>query len=71
MSKSKHSEVQIIGALKQVEAGRSVEDVARDQGVGLPLCRRFGAIPGCSEITCFPNAKPLLAKGLCLPQNRH
>ena len=33
MSKSKHSEAQIIGALKQVEAGRSVEDVARDQGV--------------------------------------
>ena len=33
MSKSKHSEAQIIGVLKQVEAGRSVEDVARDQGV--------------------------------------
>ncbi len=33
MSKSKHSEAQIIGPLKQVEAGRSVEDVARDQGV--------------------------------------
>jgi putative transposase len=32
MSRSKHSEAQIIGALKQVEAGRSVEDVARDQG---------------------------------------
>jgi len=33
MSKSKNSEAQMIGALKQVEAGRSVEDVARDQGV--------------------------------------
>ena len=33
MSKSKHSEAQIIGVLKQVGAGRSVEDVARDQGV--------------------------------------
>jgi len=33
MSKSRHSEAQIIGVLKQVEAGRSVEDVARDQGV--------------------------------------
>jgi putative transposase len=33
MSKSKHSEGQIIGALKQVEAGRSVEDLAREQGV--------------------------------------
>ena len=33
MSKSKHSEAQIIGALKQVEAGRAVEDVARECGV--------------------------------------
>jgi len=33
MSKSKHTEAQIIGALKQVEAGRSAEDVAREQGV--------------------------------------
>jgi putative transposase len=33
MSTSKLSEAQIIGVLKQVEAGRSVEDVARDQGV--------------------------------------
>jgi len=33
MSKSKHSEAQIIAALKQVEAGRSVEDLARELGV--------------------------------------
>jgi putative transposase len=33
MSRSKHSEVQIIAALKQVEAGRTVEDVAREAGV--------------------------------------
>jgi putative transposase len=33
MSKSKHSEAQIIAALKQVEAGRTVEDVARECGV--------------------------------------
>src|SRR6266849_10346383 len=33
MSKSKHSEAQIIAALKQVEAGRSVEDLAREYGV--------------------------------------
>jgi putative transposase len=30
MSKGKHSEVQIIAALKQVEAGRKVEDLARE-----------------------------------------
>jgi len=33
MSKSKHSEAQIIAALKQVEAGRATEDVARECGV--------------------------------------
>ena len=33
MSKSRHTEAQIIAALKQVEAGRTVEDVARECGV--------------------------------------
>jgi putative transposase len=33
MSKGKHSEAQIIAALKQVEAGRKVEDLARESGV--------------------------------------
>ena len=33
MTLSRHSEAQIIAALKQVEAGRRAEDVAREQGV--------------------------------------
>ena len=33
MSRSRHTEAQMIGALKQVEAGRKVEDVAREVGV--------------------------------------
>src|SRR6202049_5369193 len=33
MGTGKHSEGQIIAALKQVEAGRAVEDVARECGV--------------------------------------
>ena len=33
MSKSNHTEAQIIAALKQVEAGRTVDDVARECGV--------------------------------------
>ena len=33
MSKSKHTEAQIIAALKQVEAGRKAEDVAREHSV--------------------------------------
>ena len=33
MSRGKHSEAEIIAALKQVEAGRKVEEVAREIGV--------------------------------------
>lgn len=33
MSKSKHTEAQMIGALKQLEAGRKADDVAREVGV--------------------------------------
>ena len=32
MSKSKHTEAEMIGALKQIEAGRKAEDVARESG---------------------------------------
>ena len=34
MGRSRHTEAQIIAALKQVEAGRTVDDVARECGVG-------------------------------------
>jgi putative transposase len=33
MSRSRHTEAEMIEALKQVEAGRKVEDVAREVGV--------------------------------------
>lgn len=33
MSRSRHTEAQIIEALKQVEAGRKTEEVARQYGV--------------------------------------
>src|SRR5260370_459369 len=33
MSKGKHSEAEMIGALKQMEAGRRAEDVGREMGV--------------------------------------
>ena len=33
MGKGRHSEAQMIAALKQVEAGRATEDVAREYGV--------------------------------------
>ena len=33
MSKSNHTEAQMIGAIKQVEAGRKADEVAREVGV--------------------------------------
>ena len=33
MKKTKHTEEKIIGAVKQMEAGRSVKEVAREMGV--------------------------------------
>lgn len=33
MSKSRHTEAQMVGALKQLEAGRKAEDVGREMGV--------------------------------------
>ena len=33
MAKGKHSEAEMIGALKQLEAGRKAEDVGRELGV--------------------------------------
>ena len=33
MSRGRHSEAEMISALKQVDAGRAVEDVARQVGV--------------------------------------
>ena len=33
MSNSRHTEAQMIAALKQLEAGRNAEDVAREVGV--------------------------------------
>ena len=33
MKKTKHSEEEIVGVVKQLEAGRAVKDVAREMGV--------------------------------------
>jgi hypothetical protein len=40
MSTSRHTEAQIIAARKQVEAGRSAEDAAREYGVKEMISRR-------------------------------
>ena len=36
MKKTKHSEEKIIGAVKQMESGRSVKELARELGVTEP-----------------------------------
>ena len=59
MSKSKHTEAQIIGALKQVEAGRTAEDVAREQGVGKHTVYAWKAKYGGLEVSEAEEVKPL------------
>ncbi len=51
MSKSKHTEAQMIGALKQVEAGRKVDDVAREQGVSKHTIYAWKAKYGGMEVS--------------------
>jgi hypothetical protein len=41
MSKSKHSKAQIIAVLKQVEAGRTADDVVQERGVSKCSARSF------------------------------
>jgi putative transposase len=41
MSESKHSEAQIIAALKQIEAARTADDVARECGVSEQIPSSF------------------------------
>ena len=51
MSKSKHSEAQIIAALKQLEAGRRTEDVAREYGVSKHTLYAWKAKYGGMEVS--------------------
>ena len=59
MSKSKHSEAQMIGALKQVEAGRKVDDVAREQGVSKHTIYAWKAKYGGMEVSEAQEMKQL------------
>jgi putative transposase len=51
MSKKRHTEAQIIASLKQVEAGRRVEDVAREAGVSQHTMYAWKAKYGGMEVT--------------------
>jgi putative transposase len=59
MSRSKHTEAQMIAALKQVEAGRKAEDVAREHGVSKHTIYAWKAKYGGMDATEAQEAKQL------------
>src|SRR5437588_5134383 len=59
MSRSRHSEAEIIAALKQVDAGRAVEDVAREGGVSKHTIYAWKAKYGGMDVSQAQEAKQL------------
>jgi putative transposase len=59
MSKSGHTEAQIIGVLKQLEAGRKAEDVAREAGVSKHTIYAWKAKYGGMDVSQAQEAKQL------------
>jgi putative transposase len=59
MSVSRHTEAQIIGALKQIEAGRKAEDVAREVGVSKHTIYAWKAKYGGMDVSQAQEAKQL------------
>jgi putative transposase len=59
MSRGKHTEAQMIGALKQMEAGRKAEDVAREIGVSKHTLYAWKAKYGGMDVSEAQEAKQL------------
>jgi putative transposase len=59
VSRSRHTEAQMIAALKQVEAGRAVEDVAREVGVSKHTIYGWKAKYGGMDVSQAQEAKQL------------
>ncbi len=59
MSKSRHTEAEMIGALKQLEAGRKAEDVAREVGVSKNTIYAWKAKYGGMDVSQAQEAKQL------------
>jgi transposase len=59
MSKSNRTEAQMIGALKQLEAGRKAEDVAREVGVSKHTIYAWKAKFGGMDVSEAQEAKPM------------
>jgi len=59
MSKSRHTEAEMIGALRQIEAGRKTEDVAREVGVSKHTIYAWKAKYGGMDVSQAQEAKQL------------
>ena len=59
MSRSRHTEAEIIAALKQVDAGRKAEDVAREVGVSKHTLYSWKAKYGGMDASQAQEAKQL------------
>jgi len=59
VSRTKHTEAQMIGALKQLEAGRKAEDVAREIGVSKHTIYAWKAKYGGMDVSEAQEAKRL------------
>jgi putative transposase len=59
MSRSNHTEAQMIGALKPLEAGRKAEDVAREVGVSKHTIYAWKAKYGGMDVSQAQEAKQL------------
>jgi|ERR1700723_1612343 putative transposase len=59
MSRARHTEAEIIAALKQVEAGRKAEDVAREVGVSKHTIYAWKAKYGGMEVNEAQEVKQL------------
>ena len=59
MGRSKHTEAQIIGALQQLDAGRTVADVAREVGVSTYTIYAWKAKYGGMDVSQAQEARQL------------
>ena len=59
MKKAKHTEEKIIGAMKQMEAGRKAEEVAREVGVSKHTLYAWKAKYGGMDVSQAQEAKQL------------
>jgi hypothetical protein len=58
MSKSRHTEAQIVAALKQVEAGRTAEDMAREYGVSKHTIYSFSCLIPAESLNKYASSSP-------------